>query len=63
MLSYFSISPYIQGSFNEKGEILPKLFAGEKLFTVAPFSKKSIVMDLFMSQKTVNITFFTDHCA
>ena len=33
----------------------------EALFTVAPFSMKSVVMGLFMSQKIVGMTFFTDH--
>ena len=32
----------------------------EALFTVVPFLN-SIVMDPFMSQKTVCMTFFTDH--
>ena len=31
--------------------------------TVASFSRKSIVMSTFMSQKIINITFFTDCCA
>ena len=30
------------------------------MFTVARFSKKSIVMGSFISQKTVRITFFTN---
>ena len=30
-------------------------------FTEAPFSRKSIVMDPFMSQMTVSMTFFSDH--
>ena len=29
----------------------------------APFSRKSVVMDPFMFQKTVSMTFFTDCCA
>ena len=29
--------------------------------TVTSFSRKSIVMGPFMSQKTMNMTFFTDH--
>ena len=33
------------------------------LFTVAHFSWKSIVMRPFMSQKTANMSFFTDRCA
>ena len=32
----------------------------EALFTVGPFSRKSIVTGPFMYQKTVNITFLTD---
>ena len=32
----------------------------EALFTVAPFSRKSIVMGSFISQKTVSMTFYTD---
>ena len=34
----------------------------EAVFTVTPFTGKSILMGPFMSQKTVNMTFFTDNC-
>ena len=37
-------------------------FPWEALLMVAPFSRKSKVMDPFMSQKIVCITFFTDYC-
>ena len=51
------IFPAIQ---NKYGEFYQKKL--EALFTIAPFSSKSIVMSLFISQKTISITFFTDHC-
>ena len=35
----------------------------EALFTVASFSRKSIVMHPFISQVTVSLTFFIDHSA
>ena len=48
--------------FSKKDEFCLKSWQDETLFTVALFSKKSIVLSPFMSQDTVNIAFFTDHC-
>ena len=34
----------------------------EALLTLAPFSRKSLVMNPFMSPKTVNMVYFTERC-
>ena len=50
-------------TFNKKGEILPKeLVTGNAVYSCI-FSRKSIEMDPFMSQKIISMTFFDDFCA
>ena len=56
-----SMTIIIRGSFSRVNFACG--VGNNKLFAVEPFSKKLIVMDSFMSHKTVIITVFIDRCA
>ena len=56
------VLPYVLNicKYIQWGEFFLKSWKSGALFTIAPFSSKSIVMGPFMSKNSVSITFFTD---